>query len=349
MDILIHVLRESWAALEVMAPYVLFGFAVAGALSVIMPAEVVSRHLGGRGIGPVVKASLLGIPLPLCSCGVIPVAMSLRKHGASRGATVSFLLSTPQTGVDSILPTYAMMGPLFAIFRPVAAFVTGLLGGVLTERCESAEEKVHEGNTPPEPCGDDCCLHRRRNPLFRAVRFGFYTLPKDIGKALLGGILVAGAIAAFVPDDFFAGALGTGIGGMLAMMALGIPLYVCATASIPIAAALIAKGVSPGAALVFLITGPATNAAAVATVWSVLGRRTTFVYLATIAISALLCGFLLDSLFAVTRIPHVHAHDQAMAGWEGTASAIALIAIVGFASVRAMLGPKDEPLPNIRP
>ena len=333
MDFMQSVLREGWATLEQMAPYLLFGFAVAGALSVMLPAETVERHLGGRGLGPVVRASLFGIPLPLCSCGVIPVATSLRKHGASRGATVSFLLSTPQTGVDSILATYSLLGPVFAIFRPVAAFITGVLGGWLTERFETAGEKAAEAARTAEACEDDCCAHKQSHPLLRGLRFGFYTLPRDIGQAMLIGILIAGLIAALVPDDFFAGALGTGFLGMLVMMLLGIPTYVCATASIPIAAALMAKGVSPGAALVFLVTGPATNAAAIATIWKMMGRRTAFVYLATIAFSALLCGFLLDFLFTAAKIPAGHLHHAMATPWLGTASAILLLAILAFANL----------------
>lgn len=343
MDFMLNMVRASWGTLEQMAPYLLFGFAVAGALSVLMPPEVVERHLGGRGFRPVLKASLFGVPLPLCSCGVIPVAMGLRKHGASRGATVSFLLSTPQTGVDSILATYSLLGPVFAVFRPVAAFVTGVLGGWLTERVETAEERAEQARQAGEACEDDCCAHRKRPPLRRGLRFAFHTLPNDIGMAMLGGILIAGVISALVPDDFFAGALGTGLAGMLVMMLLGIPLYVCATASIPIAAALIAKGVSPGAAMVFLVTGPATNAAAIATIWKTMGHRTAFVYLGTIAVSALLCGFLLDFLFAAARIPAGHIHHEMIAPWVGTACAILLLAIFAIAKVRKAREEGREP------
>ena len=212
---------------------------------------------------PVIKASLLGVPLPLCSCGVIPVAASLRRHGASRGATTAFLLSTPQTGVDSIVVTYSLMGGLFALIRPVVAFITGLVGGWLVDALAGQDYGNATGVNPSAPCAGECCALsvRRQNRLVRALHYGFVTLPRDIGKALVVGLIISGVIAAFVPDDFFAGVFGTGLVGMLIMMAVGMPLYVCATGSVPVAAALMMKGVSPGAALVFLMTGPATNAA----------------------------------------------------------------------------------------
>ena len=253
-----------WGTLCEMAPYLLLGFLVAGLLSVFISPEIVERHLGGRGMWPVVKAALLGVPLPLCSCGVIPVAASLRRHGASRGATTAFLLSTPQTGVDSIVVTYSLMGGLFALIRPVAAFITGLVVGWFVDVLTA--HNYGKPVVPPLPCTEACCAPtaRPKNNILRALHYGFFVLPRGIGNALIVGLLVSGVIAAFVPDDFFAGVFGTGIVGMLIMMAIGIPLYVCATGSIPVAAALMMKGVSPGAALVFLMTGPATNAVTMA-------------------------------------------------------------------------------------
>jgi uncharacterized membrane protein YraQ (UPF0718 family) len=315
-----------------MAPYLLFGFAAAGLLSVLVPAEKVEQHLGGRGMASTLKAALFGIPLPLCSCSVLPVAMSLRRHGSSLGATVAFLLSTPQTGVDSILVTYSVLGPVFAIFRPLAALLTGVLGGFLAERARRDAESM-EG-IPNGPCTDECCAHTAGHPLVRALRYGFLTLPRDIGKPMLLGLLAAGIIAAIVPDDFFAGAIGTGIVGILVMMLLGIPVYVCATASVPIAAALISKGVSPGAALAFLITGPATNAAALVTIWKVLGSRSALIYVGTAACGALACGLLLDSLFSITGISATHLHHEMIAPWIGTASAVVLLMLLGAALLR---------------
>jgi len=255
---------EFWRVLGEMSPYLLFGFLVAGVLSVVVRPETVERHLGGHGLWPIVKASAFGVPLPLCSCGVIPVAASLRKHGASRGATTSFLISTPQTGVDSIFVTLSLLGPVVAIFRPIAALVSGVIGGSVVSLSQGDDVSSSRAE---EKCQDVCCTgDTGRGKFLRILSYGFVTLPRDIARAIIVGLALAGIISVLVPSDFFAGALGQGITGMLVMMAFGIPVYVCATASVPIAAALIAKGASPGAAIVFLMTGPATNAAAIATI-----------------------------------------------------------------------------------
>ncbi len=316
-----------WATLTQMSPYLLFGFLVAGVLSVFISAEFVERHLGGHGIWPLLKASLFGIPLPLCSCGVIPVTMSLRKHGASKGSAISFLLSTPQTGVDSILVTYSLLGPVYAIFRPVAALVTGLVGGTLVTVVDP-----DKGPQQTEQCDDACCDDKNRTPrIIRILRHGFVTLPRDIGKSMLVGLLIAAVIAAVIPEDFFAPVLGGGILAMIVMMLLGIPVYVCATASVPVAVALISKGVSPGAALVFLMTGPATNAAAFTTIWASLGRRTALTYLATVAGSAMAAGLFLDKFFPnLAAAVQTHAHEMAPSAL-GNIAAVVLLGILGWA------------------
>jgi len=325
--------RSVWSTLREMSPFLLFGFLVAGLLSVLVKPETVERHLGGRGFWQVFKAAIFGVPLPLCSCGVIPVAASLRRHGASAAATTSFLISTPQTGVDSIMVTLSLLGPVFAVFRPVVAFLSGILGGVLVnifgyDKGAPAEERP--------ACTAECCsgAENHGGGLLRAVRYGFLTLPRDIHKALIVGILIAGAISAAVPDDFFAGVLGGGILSMLVMMAVGIPVYVCATASVPIAAALMMKGISPGAALVFLMTGPATNAATITTVWKIMGRRIAGIYLASVAASALAAGLILDALFRGSG-SHSMAHAHWMLpGFVNTISAFALLAVLGYAFIR---------------
>jgi uncharacterized membrane protein YraQ (UPF0718 family) len=327
------IIIDFWSTVAEMSPYLLFGFFMAGILSVLVSQRLVERHLGGRGIWPLLKASILGIPLPLCSCSVIPVSMSLRKHGASKGATISFLLSTPQTGVDSIFVTLSLLGPVITVFRPVAALVTGLVGGVLVDVFNRGGKG--EESTPPE-CTDQCCaagkMHSR---IVRGLKYGFVTLPRDIGKAMLVGLVIAALISTVVPDDFFAEKLlGTGIFAMVVMMLLGIPVYVCATASVPIAAALISKGVTPGAALVFLITGPATNAAGLTTIWKVLGGRTAIAYLFTVVVCALASGLLLDMTFpALGSSVQAHVHQMEPSIW-GHISAIALLAVLATAILR---------------
>lgn len=326
MNVFVEVVVGFWGTLTKMAPYLLFGFAVAGLLSIWISSTWVDAHLGQRRHGSVVKASLFGVPLPLCSCSVLPVAASLRSHGAGRGATTAFLLSTPQTGVDSIFVTYGLLGPVFAVFRPLAAFLTGVLGGWLTDATAPAD--TPEENTQAVCC-DKCCAQGTRLPWYwRAFHHGFVVLPRDVGSAMVVGLMVAGVISAIVPDDFFAGAIGTGFVAMLVMMLLGIPVYVCATASVPIAAALIAKGVTPGAALVFLIAGPATNAASITTLWKTLGGRTTVIYMLTVAISALLAGLCLDWLFTIPALPQPVMHHPMATSWTGHASAILLLLVL---------------------
>ena len=335
LGIIVRVALESWAVLGEMAPYLLFGFLMAGILSICISPEFIERHLGGRGFGPVVKAALFGVPLPLCSCGVIPVAASFRRHGASRAATTSFLLSTPQTGVDSIAITYALLGTAFAIYRPIIALGTGLLGGLLVMLFARSNRNGNAAEEPPE-CHESCCSEEgaKRNIVCRALQYGFVTLPRDIGLPLLAGVVIAGAITAFLPANELKPYLGGGVLSILLMMALGIPIYVCASASVPIAAGLIHAGASPGAVLAFLIAGPASNAATITTVWKLLGRRTILLYLLTIAISAVGAGLLLDWLLPTMQIkvPDLseQCHDAMRGDWVSAFWAILLLAVLAY-------------------
>jgi len=317
-----------------MASFLLLGFIVAGLLSVFISPAWLERHLGGHGLAPVFKASLFGVPLPLCSCGVIPVAASLKQHGAGRAATTAFLLSTPQTGVDSIMVTWTMLGPLFAVFRPVIALLTGLLGGSLVQAFVPDEHQSAADGKGLRGAG--AVVDNRpvgwRARLQEAFVYATVTLPGDINRALLIGILIAGLIAAVMPDNFLSAYLGTGAVSIALMMIVGIPIYVCATASVPLAVGFIALGATPGAALAFLVAGPATNAATLTTISRVLGRRTMIVYLVTVAISAFGGGLLLDWLLprASLAMPALagttHRHDGA--GWFDHLSGILLVIVM---------------------
>jgi len=336
LDTLSLIIGESWQLLGQMAPYLLFGFLVAGILSVGISPEWVERHLGGRGLAPVVKASIFGVPLPLCSCGVIPVSASIRRHGASRAATTAFLLSTPQTGVDSILVTYSLLGPVFAVFRPIVALLTGFLGGVLVRFFgePNGEGSARSKERRPVCSGDGCADKDDKSVLLRILKYGFVTLPQDIGPALLIGILIAGVMAALVPAGYLQAYVGGGVLSILVMMAVGIPIYVCATASIPIAAGFLHMGASFGAVLAFLIAGPATNAATLTTVWKVLGKRTTALFVFTIAVSAVGFGLLLDRLVPIVEetLPQVatYAHAHAEGGLFYQSAAVVLLVILAF-------------------
>ncbi len=326
--------EEFWLIIGQMSPYLLLGFLTAGVLNVLISPEWIERHLGGKGVWPIAKASAFGVPLPICSCSVIPIAASLHRHGASKGATTAFLISTPQTGIDSIFVTFSFLGPVYTVFRPVVALLSGVLGGGLVDVADSDDQSPR-----PEECQDDCCAGREgHNWLARVFHYGFVTLARDISRALLVGLVIAAGITALVPKDFFAeqlgGVLAGGIVAMLVMMLLGIPVYVCATASVPVAAALIAKGVSPGAALVFLMTGPATNAATIATVWKTMGRRTAGLYLLSVGASAVGAGLLLDLLFDAGGMTPKAMHMDMLPTWAQIASAAVLLAVMLHAMIR---------------
>lgn len=336
MDYIIKVLTAFWDTLKEMSPYLLLGFAVAGVLSVFISPNFVRKHLGGRGWRQILKASLVGVPMPLCSCSVIPVAASLGKYGAGRGSVISFLIATPQIGVDSVIVTSGMLGPVFALFRVVAAFVSGILGGVSTEWVHKKDEEPIKVEDLNNLNGSSSIVSK----LFRAVKYGFYTLPRDLGWPLLAGLFVAALISAFLPPDVFGKYVGSGILAMLIMMALGIPVYVCATASVPIAVAMLAKGVSAGAVLVFLMTGPATNAASIAMVWKMFGKKAMAAYLSSVAFTALLAGWALD--FTINAIGYKSSAElcEHGAGGGGDLWAIAMLAIFGFSILKPIFSKK---------
>jgi len=313
--------------------FMLFGFAIAGLLHAFVSAARIQKYLGTGRFGAVLRASLIGLPLPLCSCGVLPAAMALRKNGASKGATVSFLISTPETGVDSIAISFALLDPIMAIFRPISAFITALVTGMA---CDTLSGK--EGDNKVEFYQNECCAvyypeSRSRtilNRLQHGMRFAFIDMFDDLGKWLVIGVLAAAAITAIVPQGFFEQYLGNNFLAMLLMVMVGIPLYMCSTSSTPLAAALIFAGISPGAALVLLLVGPATNAAGITVVARHLGLKTAAVYLAGIAIVSMIMGTMLDLIYKyVVHIRPGEAIGQAAGTlplWLRVAGAILLTA-----------------------
>lgn len=333
-----NILTNFWMVLSMMAPYLLLGFFMAGLLSVLVSAELVERHLGGRGVWPVIKAALLGMPIPLCSCAVIPVSASLRRHGASKGSTVSFLISTPETGVDGIAATWGVMGGAYAVFRVVVALVSGVIGGLAVEFLDRPDAAAKNGAAPAAPvCTDSCCAGSKgagHGKLRRIFEYGFVDLPQDIGKSLLLGLAVA-AVISLVPHDYFKDSrLGGGILAMLAMAVVAGPMYVCATASVPVAMGFIQAGVSPGAALVFLMVGPATNAATIAMVWKVMGRRTAVIYLLSVLGCAIGAGLAMDYILGhwglCVKGMAMEGHSHGMMIFQYVC-AVAMLAIIGNA------------------
>ena len=293
-------MKEVLSLINEMSPYLLLGFFFAGVMHAFIPGMVYNRYLGGKGFKSVFYGALFGIPLPLCSCGVLPTAMSLRKQGASKGATASFLISTPETGVDSIIATYSVLGLPFAVIRPVAAFCNAIMGGWLINKFGDKDEVV-----PVDASAKTCCCHHKQEEthhegflrkMREALRFGFVEMIEDIGKWLVIGLVIAGLITVFVPDEFFALFRGNTQLSMLLVLCIAIPMYICATGSIPIAVALMMKGLTPGAALVLLMAGPACNMASILVINKTLGRKSLVLYLVSIITMAILWGHVVDYL-----------------------------------------------------
>ena len=293
-------MEQIFALVNEMSPFLLLGFLFAGILHVFVPSMVYSRYLSGHSFRSVFYAALFGVPLPLCSCGVLPTAMGLRKEGASKGATVSFLIATPETGVDSIAATYSLMGLPFAIVRPITAFMTSLFAGTVINTFDKEETpySVKETDEPHCHCHHDTDTSELSfvGKIKEALRYAFVDMMEDIGKWLVVGLLVAGLITVFVPNEFFEIFKGNTLLSMLLVLCIAIPMYICATGSIPIAVALIMKGLTPGAALVLLMAGPACNVASLLVINKFLGRRTLLLYLISIILGAVAAGVIIDQL-----------------------------------------------------
>jgi uncharacterized membrane protein YraQ (UPF0718 family) len=313
MNLLLDILLQSWNILVESSVFILFGLLVSGLLRVFLNPGSVSRHLGQGRFKSVFKASLMGIPIPLCSCGVLPAAAALKKQGANNGAVTSFLISTPESGVDSIAITYALMDPIMTVVRPVAAFVTAFAAGIsenLIGKPDTTRPIVPDLSCPVDGCcdGQNCSpeVHRNHHSFTEKTkagfRFAFTDVWGDLAVWFLFGLLLSGIITVLIPESVFSRYMGGGFGSMLIMLGVGIPIYICATASTPIAATLILQGVSPGAALVFLMTGPATNVTSLTVLTRVLGRRATAIYLFAIAICAVGFGLLVDWIYSAMNI-----------------------------------------------
>ncbi len=333
-------LKELLNILNAMSPYLLLGFFVAGLLHVYVPKSTYSRYLSKRGLRSVTLSALFGVPLPLCSCGVIPTAMSLKKEGASDGATVSFLIATPQTGIDSILATYGAIGLPFALIRPIVAFIVAIIGGLFVDRFSGGVETETEAEAAPT-----CSVPQsKRLGILDAIKYGFVDMLQDLGKWLTVGLVIAAAITVFVPSSVFEVLSDHYLLNLLVVLLFSIPMYICSTGSIPIALSLLLKGISPGAALVFLMAGPATNVATLAVLKRVLGIRTTLLYLLSIVLGAIGFAVLIDfalpaewftlSLSTISECAHC---DGGGAEWWQTGSSILFILLLINAYIQRLL------------
>jgi uncharacterized membrane protein YraQ (UPF0718 family) len=353
LDAIVGILRDAWVVVVESTPFIVLGLIVAGLLRTFLDPALVARQLGRGRLRPVVMASVLGVPLPLCSCGVLPAALAIRKQGANDGAVTSFLVSTPATGVDSIAITYALLGPIMAIVRPIVAFISGVATGLVQALSSGSKATAPTPAAGAEACEVDACCsgadcppeeHAAHHGFVRRVgaglRYGFVELLGEISGWFLLGVLIAGVITFLVPEELIGKYSGGGLVTMLVMLVVGVPLYVCSSASVPIAAALIVKGLSPGAALVLLMAGPATNATSLTVVGGMLGRRAAAIYIAGISVCAVLMGLLLDAFLKLTGwkvVPTIGTHGgHGFAAWRHVAAAVFTLAVVALFASRIL-------------
>jgi hypothetical protein len=368
-NIVLNIIYESWHVLLESAPFMIFGFFVAGLLKAFVKPDFVSKNLGSGKTSDIVKASLLGIPIPLCSCGVIPAAAQIKEQGAGKGATASFLISTPETGVDSIAVTWALLDPVMTVLRPLTAFISAIAAGIAvnffdkkdTQKTVAMQEiklgpvaDLDEGNCNSGDCGcSGCgCGHDEHGhshgespkgviPKIKyGLEYAFGELLQDIGTWFIAGVILAGIFSALIPEGFIENNLGDGFLSLLIMLVAAVPLYVCATASTPIAAALALKGLSPGAALVFLLAGPATNAASFTVVTKMLGRKSAFIYLCSIIVSALILGMLTNWLYSLLGLDissWVNPAEIETHGILSVLSAVVLLAMILYPKVKHLI------------
>ena len=321
MPLIQQYLSETWALIAEMGPYLLLGFLVAGLLHRWFRQEWIEQRLGSPGWKSTAFASLIGVPMPLCSCGVIPVTASLRAKGASKGAATSFLTSTPQTGIDSILVTYGMLGPLFAIYRVVTAFLSGFVIGSAVEKFGRKDEHFEE-HAEKE--------NRDRIPTWKqSAQYGFLTLPGDIAGSLTIGFLLAGLISAMAPDNLLANLPGGVYSSILLTTLIATPFYICSTGSIPLALALIESGLPVSAALVLLIAGPATNIATITTMRTTLGNRETFIYVSSIVVFSWVAALFFHEFLDTGEFQVGHHHLHGLTLWSHLSGAV-LIAMLAF-------------------
>ncbi len=361
MTIIIDILKESWTIYLDVAVYMLFGFFIAGVLYVFFKADKIKQFLGTGNVRPVFLSALFGIPIPLCSCGVVPVAAGLKKQGANSGAALAFMIATPESGVDSIAVSWAMLDPIMTLIRPVSGFITAVATGLVQNFFGTQSNGTQSQPVVTAACGcgctSGCSIPLEKSSWFEKFKAGmlyaYGELLSDIARPFFVGILIAGVITFFFPDDLSQWSGHHPFLSMLVMLTAGIPMYVCATSSTPIAAALILKGLNPGAALVFLLAGPATNAATITIVKSLFNKRALVIYLVMITVCSLAMGCLLDWIYSISGIT-----ASAVVGQAGqiipesvrTGSAVILLLLLCFNIILQMKKPADKPndTPNLK-
>ena len=335
-----------WNLVIESAPWLLVGYLLAGIIKQVIPSSWVEKQLAEPGLISIVKGAFIGAPLPLCSCGVIPTALAIRKAGASKGATASFLVATPETGVDSISFSYAVLGPIFALMRPIGALVSAIIAGVLVNTFDKEDVAVEKGAEE----NASCCSKKQQEELLpisarfvAAIKYGYGRMISDTAKWLVIGLVAAAVITALVPQSFFL-QWGNGVVAMIVMVIVGLPMYICATASTPVAASLLFAGVSPGAALVFMLTGPATNIATMGVIKEQLGLRSLIAYLVGVIGTAIACGLILNEFYQIfgwSLQISMAEHGESYPLWRQLA-AVALVGLVARVWLQPMFSKKES-------
>ncbi|MBN1212679.1 MAG: SO_0444 family Cu/Zn efflux transporter [candidate division Zixibacteria bacterium] len=331
--------EATWLMLVDSAFLFIIGLVLAGLLWLVMNEKNISRLIRGSGVRGVLKAALLGIPLPLCSCSVLPVAGQFRRSGADKPSVISFLISTPESGVDSIALTYTLTDPVLTVARPVTAFLTAFLAGTAETFFKDKQEIIP---TVTDGCGDECgcaCSNAADNSgnqnivkrIFSSVKYAFTDLLGDLAPYLFLGFVLAGLVGALIADNpvSIPEVYRTGWAGYAGAIVIGLPLYICASSSTPLAAVLLTAGFTPGAVLVFLMVGPATNIASLVVFKKILGFRSTVRYLTAIVVVSIFCGILTDRVYALLNISAEY-HDRAAEHGVGTIHIIAALVLVFF-------------------
>ena len=349
-------LTNFWNLVIESAPWLLVGYLLAGIIKQVIPSAWVEKQLAKPGFVSIVKGAFIGAPLPLCSCGVIPTALAIRKAGASKGATSSFLVATPETGVDSISFSYAVLGPIFALMRPIGALTSAIIAGVLVNTLDKEEsEAIEEVSESASCCAskkeaenqDVTSLPPLSERFVSAVKYGYGRMISDTAKWLAIGLVAAAVITTVVPQSFFL-QWGDGLMAMVIMVIVGLPMYICATASTPVAASLLFAGISPGAALVFMLTGPATNIATMGVIREQLGNRSLIAYLIGVIGTAIFCGLLLNELNQAFSWPlqlSKAEHGESYPLWRQLA-AVALVALIARVWIQPLFSRKDSLAPT---
>ena len=345
---LINWLIATWEVVLASAPWLLIGFFISGLLHVFLPINSIQKHLGKPGLGSIFKASAFGVPLPLCSCSVIPVALSLRRAGASRGATASFFVSTPEIGVDSFLLSYGLLGPFLAVARVIVAFISAVLVGIGIDLFgEQDSENInikknvasccHNGHAQTLPNRSKSVLGLTR----QVIDYGFFEAIADIARPLTLGFMLAGLISSVFPESFFNSLQVSSMLSMFIVLMISLPMYICATSSTPLAAALLLKGLDPGSVLVLMLAGPATNIATILVLKQELGTKSLAIYLTVLMVVTFLAGIVLNYIYTPGSswgTPQLgHEHHPTVAS---ITAAIIFIALLGTQLLKELFSRK---------